>query len=129
MFKKGQKIYMFNSWDDQGTIAVSEMTVVSWGKVRGTLKYTETGNMLESDVRMSLIEATKDTFHSTKYIAVDDCPYPERYALEMAKGFLDEEIIRYKNRIENNQDSPGFVKAIQECIDELHEPRVKFYSR
>jgi len=125
-FTKGQEVYQISSWDDKGTYVIKHLIVESCGKIQMTAKYKETGNMLERNIRMETIDHPR-CFMAV--VAVNDCPNPEEFARQEATKYIADRRTAMEKQIEKNADNEGYVRAVQESLDALHEPRAVYFSK
>lgn len=103
-FSKGTEVIYFVPMLETGIVYVDKFTIVSWGKVRGTVKSTETGNMSETGFNTTAVNTGRDVF--VKASEVTDI---EQKAIAIAFVAVEEE----RNRLMNcGADAERIAKRI-----------------
>lgn len=124
--RKGTEVWMFGSWDDQGTAYARRLVITSFGKEQGTAIYVENGENIQQRLYAK--------FHYANIVPVADLPDPTEYGLEFARKFIADRTAFHNEKMEwvRNRNAAGercawtdaqYAQVREEALAKLHEPR------
>jgi hypothetical protein len=117
-FTKGDRVTVFGDWDRKGTVNFTQAIVYSCGGKQMVLTSAQSGHELGRHYHPAKVqpyivpEMTEAEAHD--------------YALTLAAALLAERRAHLNRCLERNSHLAGYVRAIREDIDALHEPRSYF---
>lgn len=118
-FRKGDRVYLLQNWDRNGTVSVTEAIVYACGKKQMILTHAATGE----ELGRNFLPGEKQYNHD-RVMARTVRADAEAVALEIAAEILVDEREAHAKRLEMWGDNQVYRKTIEECIAALHEPRV-----
>jgi hypothetical protein len=120
-FKKGDKVTLFRSWDDKGTVYAIQAIVHSCGKKRMILTSEETGEELGREFYPEYNEE-HNTLHYGSYVTKRlEGDELTKTGEKLAQNYIDTQKKIYQQRIERDESER---KYFERHIEDLHEPRL-----
>lgn len=123
MFKKGDTVLSFGSWNDRGAVSVSRLVIQSWGKIQGTATIFQSGKFSRTRFYTDRVNTNPSDCrpYGSVMILESECADVEAFAMHCGRSILAVQRAHFEARIERNKDtgSAGYVRAMREALAAL----------
>lgn len=120
-FRKGELVTYINDWDRKGTFSYTHAVVFSCGKKQMVLTDAVSGKELGRHFQ-PVIGIYNEQVPAATFPRLTD-EKAEEICRNFGERFNAINKANYERCIANHVNNAGYCKAIQEDIDQLHEPR------
>lgn len=125
MFKKGDEVLAFNTYDGKRAVSVERLTVEACGKKILRATRTENGEYIKREIQVRLINAGPTGLYVFPASEVEDVETKAREIAEAVYAFEKDRFARCLRAFDN----PSYLAAIKENVAALEASQFRLVQR